>query len=130
MVILFDGVCIFCSAAVQFIIRNDPARYFHFAALQSEKGKALLSKLNIQVDPLAPAEMVLIAQDRAWLGSEAVLQIVRKMRMPYPLLYPVLRLMPPFLRKGLYNLIARNRHKLKQEISCQLPDEQTASRFL
>ena len=40
-VVLFDGVCNFCDASVNFIIDHDKAGYFKFAPLQSEEGRRL-----------------------------------------------------------------------------------------
>ena len=38
-VILFDGVCNFCSFWVRFVIRRDPKGLFRFAPLQSPMGR-------------------------------------------------------------------------------------------
>jgi predicted DCC family thiol-disulfide oxidoreductase YuxK len=37
--ILYDGVCRLCTASVIFVIRRDPRKRFHFAALQSPLGR-------------------------------------------------------------------------------------------
>ena len=37
-IILFDGVCNFCDASVNFVIRRDKRGYFRFAPLQEPKG--------------------------------------------------------------------------------------------
>jgi len=37
-VVLFDGVCNFCDASVNFVIEHDREGYFTFAPLQSEAG--------------------------------------------------------------------------------------------
>ena len=43
-IILFDGYCKLCNSTVNIIIKNDKHKKFRFAALQSKKGKELLSK--------------------------------------------------------------------------------------
>ena len=45
-IILFDGVCNFCNSTVNFILKRDKDKVFHFAPLQSEKGKELISKIH------------------------------------------------------------------------------------
>ncbi|HYE20581.1 MAG TPA: DCC1-like thiol-disulfide oxidoreductase family protein, partial [Tepidisphaeraceae bacterium] len=42
-IILFDGVCNFCEASVQFVIDRDPGGRFVFAPLQSPTGRRLLA---------------------------------------------------------------------------------------
>ena len=37
-IILFDGVCNLCDAAVQFVIKHDKKDVFRFVSLQSELG--------------------------------------------------------------------------------------------
>lgn len=46
-ILLFDGVCHFCHAAVHFIIRRDPEARVRFASMQSEVGKRLLKKRGL-----------------------------------------------------------------------------------
>ena len=47
-VVLFDGVCNFCDASVNFIIDHDKAGYFKFAPLQSEEGARLANQYGFQ----------------------------------------------------------------------------------
>ena len=46
-VILFDGVCNFCNASINFIIRQDTKQVFRFAPLQSEAGQKLLQQYSL-----------------------------------------------------------------------------------
>ena len=43
-IVLFDGVCNFCNASVNFLIDRDPEGPFVFGALQSEEGLAALKE--------------------------------------------------------------------------------------
>ena len=52
-VVFFDGVCNLCNGFVQFIIRHDDRRYFHFATLQSRPGRALLAETGYSGAPLS-----------------------------------------------------------------------------
>ena len=47
-IVLFDGVCNFCNAAVNFVIKLDKAKVFRFAHLQSDTGKQYIKKFLIK----------------------------------------------------------------------------------
>ena len=51
-VILFDGVCIFCSRWVRFVAQRDTARRFRFTPIQSSYGTRLA--LTFGIDPDDP----------------------------------------------------------------------------
>ncbi len=46
-VILFDGMCGFCSACVKFIFDRDKKKRFSFAPLQATAGLDMLRRLNL-----------------------------------------------------------------------------------
>lgn len=48
-VMLYDGRCLFCNAAVRFVIRHEKAPVLVFAALQSKGGSALLRSSDLPV---------------------------------------------------------------------------------
>lgn len=108
-VVLFDGVCNWCGFWVQFLIKRDPQRRFRFAALQSDPGQRLLKAFNLPVDSLNT--MVLIDGDRCYTKSSAVLHVTKKMGRLWPLLF-VLKVVPPVIRDGVYDLIGRHRYRL------------------
>ena len=51
-IILFDGVCNLCNAAVQFVIKRDKKNQFLFASLQSEEGKLILEDHNFPMNEM------------------------------------------------------------------------------
>ena len=75
--ILFDGVCNFCAAAVRFVAARDPTAQFHFAPLQSSLARELLERHGID-DP-GLTSMVLLEGGTAYLKSTAALRIARPM---------------------------------------------------
>tara|TARA_B100000949_G_scaffold225031_1_gene228898 strand:- start:57 stop:452 length:396 start_codon:yes stop_codon:yes gene_type:complete len=127
-IILFDGVCNLCNGAIQFVIKHDRKSVFKFAAIQTEEGKKLLQKFNI--DPAKTDSLILIANDKAYIKSSAALRIARELDHLLPLLY-IFILIPGFIRHGIYDLIAKNRYNWfgKRE-SCMMPTEELNSRFL
>ncbi|MEP7167743.1 MAG: DCC1-like thiol-disulfide oxidoreductase family protein [Bacteroidota bacterium] len=136
-IILFDGVCNYCSRWVDLIIRNDKKDYFRFATLQSETAKDLLSQKRIPSQHFLPTmsgqadSVILIENGKIFFKSEAGLRIQRKLRFPFPLLYSLI-IFPKFIRDAVYNFIANNRYKWfgKKEI-CRVPvTEEEKRKFL
>lgn len=128
-IVLFDGVCNLCSKAVQLIIKNDPAGFFRFTSLQSEKGKTLLRSYGLS-DTAEPESLVLIEQGKAYQYSAAALRIAKRLRSWHRLLYLFIFL-PAFLRDPVYRFIARNRYRWwGRQVVCWLPDPSLKQRFL
>jgi len=126
--IIFDGVCNFCSATSKFIIQRDPSVKFSFTTTQSNIGIELLSKLG--VDPNDPSTFVLIKNKEVFLRSNAALEISKDLSGPWRAL-AWLRFVPLPIRDSVYGLIARNRYKLmgKRE-SCMVPTTSIRARFI
>jgi predicted DCC family thiol-disulfide oxidoreductase YuxK len=126
-VILFDGVCNLCNHSVQFIIRHDHRSQFHFAALQSGFGMAQLLHFGIEQGMLNT--VILIHHGKAYQKSNAALEIAKKLSGLWPALY-IFKLVPRFMRDGMYDLIAKNRYKLFGRLDeCMIPTPELKSRF-
>ena len=127
-VVVFDGVCNLCNTVVQTIIRGDPDGQFQFASLQSEGGRRLLEQHGMNA--LEPETVVLIRDGRVFTMSDAVLEIVRHMHFPYPLLL-VGYVLPRFIRDALYRVVARNRYRwFGRRDLCVMPTPDLRRRFL
>jgi len=127
-VILFDGVCNLCNAAVQFVIARDPRGHFKFAALQSETGREVVRRFGLPLDRLDT--MVLVEGDRCYSQSEAALRIASRLKGAWPLV-GVLRVIPRSLRERLYQLVADHRYQwFGRRSSCMVPTPELAARFL
>jgi predicted DCC family thiol-disulfide oxidoreductase YuxK len=126
-IILFDGVCNLCNKSVQFIIKRDSAGSFKFASLQGETGQFLLKRYGLKNDLNS---FILIENNKGYLKSSAALRVCSKLGSTWPLL-SVFRLLPPFFRDFLYDIVAKNRYKwFGKEDSCMLPLPQWKERFL
>lgn len=125
--ILFDGVCVFCSRWVRFVLDHDRDRRFRFVPIQSETGRALALRLGI--DPDAPRTNAVILDGRAWVKSDAALRVLGA--MPATRWLAAVRLAPRPIRDAIYDLIARNRYRIfgKTEV-CMVPDAADRERFL
>ena len=127
-IVLFDGVCNFCNASINFVIERDKAGYFQFAPLQSAVGIELLAKHSI--DSSETDSVILVEGDMAYTHSTAALRIARKLDGIWPLLYAFV-IVPKPIRGLAYKLFARNRYRLfgKQD-ACMMPTPDIRQRFL
>ena len=126
-IVLFDGVCNFCNAAVNFIIHRDRATKFKFAPLQSEIGQQLRAKYRVENDI---DSIVLIENDEAFTHSEAALRIAKRLGGIMSLAY-FLIVVPATIRDFFYELFAKYRYRLfgKKEV-CMVPTPDVRERFL
>jgi predicted DCC family thiol-disulfide oxidoreductase YuxK len=126
-IILFDGVCNLCSGSVQFVIKRDPDAWFKFASLQSDFGQQQLQKAGL--DQKSFHSIILINGDKIYQRSDAALEIARKLKGAWPVLYGF-KILPRFLRDAVYNLIGRNRYQLfGKKDACWIPTPELKSRF-
>jgi predicted DCC family thiol-disulfide oxidoreductase YuxK len=126
-VILFDGVCNFCNASINFVIDHDAERRFRFASLQSAVGQRILTEHHRSG---ADFDTVLLLRDgELYEKSTAALEIARYLK-GWTWLY-ALRFTPRFVRDVVYDLIARNRYRIfgKSE-SCRIPTAEERSLFM
>ena len=126
-IILFDGVCNLCSSSVQFILKRDKKKLFRFASLQSKAGQDYLKKFNLPGDTFN--SFVLVEGDKIYTRSTAALKVAKNLK-GWSWLY-AFRLVPKFIRDGIYNLIAKNRYLwFGNNDVCWIPTTELISRFL
>jgi len=120
-VLLFDGVCNFCSSSVQFILKRDKEAKFRFAHLQSDYGKEQLKKYNInEGDPLQ--SMVLIQDGTIYTKSSAAIQIAKQLNCPWPIFYGTI-IVPRFIRDPIYDFIGNHRYQwFGKKDQCWIPE--------
>jgi predicted DCC family thiol-disulfide oxidoreductase YuxK len=126
-VILFDGVCNFCNASINFVIDRDAARRFRFASLQSDFGQRLLAENNRQLTDFDT--VLLLREGKLYEKSDAALEIARYLK-GWSWLY-LFRFVPRFIRDFFYDIIAKNRYRLfgKSE-SCRIPTPEEKKLFV
>jgi predicted DCC family thiol-disulfide oxidoreductase YuxK len=127
-IVLFDGVCRFCNAAVNFLIDHDRAARLRFAALQSGTGQALLRRFGLRTTDFDT--LVLVEGSRCTTRSTAALRAASYLDRPWRFLAALL-LLPAFLRDPAYNLLARNRYRWFGKLdACRLPTPELRALFL
>jgi predicted DCC family thiol-disulfide oxidoreductase YuxK len=126
--ILFDGVCNLCNAAVQWVIERDRRGIFRFGALQSEAGRAALSVAGTTED--LPDSIVLMDGAGTHTRSDAAIRIARGLGFPWSLAAVALAVPRP-LRDAVYSWVARNRYRwFGRRESCMVPTAELAARFV
>ena len=127
-IILFDGVCNLCNGAVQFVIRHDQKKQFHFASLQSAAGQELLKKHALPLTGFN--SFVLVEGETAYTGSTAALRVAKKLSGGWKMIYGFI-IVPKFMRDWVYRFIAKNRYKwFGERESCMIPTKELRGRFL
>lgn len=130
-VILFDGVCNLCNAAVRWVIeRNGDAR-FEFASLQSEAARRELEGvLDAEEIQALPDSIVLVDSSGVHTQSAAVIRIARGLGLPFALLGLGI-VVPRPIRNAVYRWVARNRYRwFGRRDTCMRPTPDVAARFL
>lgn len=126
--VLYDGVCGFCNASIQFIVKRDPLREFHFAPLQGETAAAL--RLRHPEIPTDIDTVVLVEGPNVYLRSDAAFRIAA--RLPGPVSW--LRwfgVLPRFVTDFGYGIVAAVRYRLFGKLeTCPIPSKAQRSRFL
>ena len=127
-IVLFDGVCNFCSHSVNFIIERDAENYFKFAPLQSETAENLLKEYEI--NKVETDSVVLIENGAAYTHSTAALRIARKLGGFWSLIYGFI-VVPKFIRDFFYKLFAKYRYKMFGKTdACMMPTPEIREKFI
>jgi predicted DCC family thiol-disulfide oxidoreductase YuxK len=126
-VILYDGVCVFCSRWIRFIARRDVDKRFRFTAIQSGYGARLAQAFGIDADD--PDTNAVIHGGIAFFKSDGALLVLSS--LPGWEWVRALRRLPKPLRDALYNLVARNRYRIFGKYQkCFVPDESFRARVI
>ncbi len=126
-VILYDGVCVFCSRWVRFVIARDTAKRFRFTPIQSVYGTRLARAFDI--DPADPDTNAVVHGGRVHLKSDAALTVLSQ--LPGWGWTRVLFVVPKRLRDPVYSLVARNRYRIFGRYDvCFVPDAELRTRVM
>jgi predicted DCC family thiol-disulfide oxidoreductase YuxK len=107
-IVLFDGICNLCNAAVGFIIKRDKEKIITLSPLQSNLSEALNNQYHFNQPQLN--SIVLIENNKVYYKSTAILRVIKKLSGPIKILY-IFIIIPPFIRDAVYMVIAKNRYR-------------------
>lgn len=131
--LLYDGECGFCHAAVQFVLARDRQRVFHFASLQGVAAAAEMAPFGG-----VPADLATFYVITHYRGprpelhrrSDAALVIAETLGWPWRLA-ALGRVLPRRWRDAAYGVVARHRHHLLGRAeACIVPRPGDRDRFL
>lgn len=124
---LFDGHCVLCSRAVNYILRHEREPNIHFVAITSQMGRDIARVHNI--DPDNPTTFLFIENNEAFESSDAIFAFMKHLGGPSKYL-GWLKVIPRPLRDFMYQRIANNRYRIfgKTE-ACLVPSAQARERF-
>jgi predicted DCC family thiol-disulfide oxidoreductase YuxK len=133
--VIYDGVCNFCNASVNFLLSRDSHSVFKFTHWQSPLGQVFLS--NYQHTYPKPIEfnstIVLIEGNQIYIESDAALMISRRLSPSWvfkPISY-VGWLLPSIIRDSAYKFIAKVRYSIFGKTdTCRIPSSAEKKRFL
>ncbi len=117
-IVLFDGFCNMCGKVTAFIASKDKKNLFEILSYQSERGKKILTDRNLE--PSSTDSVILVADDKIYFRSDAMMKIFRKLGFPWSVL-SILGFIPPRLRNAVYTVVAKNRYRLFGKVdSCEI----------
>jgi predicted DCC family thiol-disulfide oxidoreductase YuxK len=127
-VILYDGVCNFCNAVVNFVIKHDREKLFLFSPIQSREARMLLRSNN---EPFAGLKTVYVVHGgKVFKRSQAAFEIFRLLGYPWKAV-SAFGVLPVSFTDMLYKFVARNRYKwFGKSNEVVKPDEKVKERFL
>ena len=126
--IVFDGVCVFCSGFVRLVVRLDRKKRFRFATAQSPFGEALFRKYSLPTDNYETN--LAIIDGMAFTRLESFVAIMTELGWPWRAAR-VLLILPRPLRDWLYDRVAKNRYALfGRKDSCEIPSAELRQRLI
>jgi predicted DCC family thiol-disulfide oxidoreductase YuxK len=130
-ILFFDGDCGLCSRSVRFFMRQDTGEHLCFAPIQGETAAALLdADRRAALSTVVYRRPVPAGGHEVLIRSEAVLRLLIDLRSPWRwVAYPALCI-PRGWRDGLYDWVARNRHRFGAKSACALPEPSEHARLL
>jgi predicted DCC family thiol-disulfide oxidoreductase YuxK len=127
-VLFYDDRCGFCSATVRFVLKHETAHDLRFASVHGPLAARVLGSAGpgsadsvVWYDPMDHSVRV---------RSDATLEIARYLGGAWRVA-AIGGVVPRFIRDGLYDLVARHRHRLSfADDECLVPPVDVRSRFL
>lgn len=131
-ILLFDGHCGLCDAAVQWLLNRDVQGRFRMAPLQGETAAGILARhpeLPEALDSLILVEQVDGTEVLSW-ESRSLTRAARYLPFPWSILRWT-AVVPRWLADPMYRWMARNRATfMGRKESCRLPSTDELGRIL
>lgn len=124
-IVFFDGYCVLCNGFVDFLLKVDRKEELHFASLQGLSAQKLLGPTEQE-----PPFIVYLDERGQSTRSTAVLRILARLGGVYRLT-GIFYVLPRLIRDGIYNFIAKRRHRwFGKRSACRMPLPHERARLL
>lgn len=132
-VILYDGLCNFCTGCVSLVRKYDTHNKFTTTPLQSAEGKELMKSIGRDSNDLASVvyvrtklnDLEQVENQEVFLKSDAALRVVEELLgLPPVVVSIVSTVIPRVVRDGMYDFIASRRYRImgkKEDCGCGSP---------
>lgn len=128
-VIFFDGVCNLCEGTVQFLLKKNKKKNLLFASLQGKSGQQMLAQYGLSQNDFN--SFVFIENGKLYQRSTGALRVAKYLPGLWPLMFYIFILVPPLIRDGVYNYVAKHRFAwYGKKNACWLPTPELKQRFL
>ena len=127
-IVFFDGICVLCNGAVDFLLKKDRKKRLKFASLQSGMAEEFLQQFQNQ--QIKQDTIIFYDEGRFYIKSTAILKIAGYIGLPYSA-FAMLIIIPRPWRDYIYDTIARKRARWfgKRE-KCRVPDQEVSGRII
>lgn len=136
VLVVFDGHCGLCNAAVRWLLRHDRWDRLRFVSLDSTKVGGLLTRHSLSRLDSAAGTLLVVdgigeTTERVLMRSNAVAALLRELPRPWIWVGVSLGWIPRPVRDLGYRLVARWRYRIWGRLeSCPVPTAEERARFL
>jgi predicted DCC family thiol-disulfide oxidoreductase YuxK len=124
-IIIFDGVCMLCNSAIQYIIDHDKEGKFRYLTLQTASDLGLVDRNSL------PDSIILMQNGETFVESNAILQIGKNLGSWQGIVSRFLGIFPTSVGNFVYRIIAKNRYRWFGQLdTCMIPPPQWKTKFL
>lgn len=127
--VIFDGLCVLCSAGVHWMLERDPHGTTRFAAIQQDVPRALYAHYGLDAERFDT--FMVLADGKAHTKWAGICAAARTLPAPWRWLGALGRLVPRVIGDRIYDYVQRNRIGwFGARSQCLRPDAGSKPRFL
>jgi predicted DCC family thiol-disulfide oxidoreductase YuxK len=114
-ILFFDSDCLFCNRWVQRIHSHALHSDLFFSGLKGKEAEYNLS----EEERASLSGIILVVNGKKYHKGQALRKLFFEVKAPLSILLMLTFVCPLFLLNGIYNFIARNRHRINGKNACE-----------
>lgn len=114
-ILFFDSDCLFCNRWVQRIHSHALHSDLFFSGLNGKEAEYHLS----EEERASLSGIILVVNGKKYHKGQALRKLFFEVKAPLSILLMLTFVCPLFLLNGIYNFIARNRHRISGKNACE-----------